>query len=291
MNHKEGIVFDIQRFSIHDGPGIRTSVFLKGCMMRCIWCHNPESFRVKIQLSYEKSLCTGCQVCQSKCQQEVHSFQNGKHQVHFDRCTNCGACVESCMSGSLKQFGTSMTADEVIVEICKDRAYYAESGGGVTFTGGEPTVQFDFLMELLQKCRQEGISICLETNGVIDRENLLELANYVDLFLVDYKATGKKHKILTGIEEKEVLATLELLNQLRKSVILRCPMIQGINDEEEHFAAIRRLQDAYPNICKTEIMAYHNVGRQKWEAIGEEYCLNQLESAGTEQKRIWESRL
>lgn len=287
----DGIVFDIQRFCLHDGPGIRTDVFLKGCMMHCIWCHNPESLSRKIQLSYDSSKCIGCRECENFCQSGVHSFGGKEHLVQYGACTGCGQCVSHCPTGSLKLFGKRMSAQEVLGEINKDRAYYRESGGGITFTGGEPTYQFDFLLELIALCKQEEYHVCLETNGVIPEENLKRLAACVDLFLLDYKATGAKHRELTGVEEACVLSTLQRLNDMGKDIILRCPIIPGINDEEEHFSAIRNLRKRFSSIRDMEIMAYHSTGKHKWDAIGLDYSLKDLESVSANQKKIWEEKI
>lgn len=287
----DGIVFDIQRFCVHDGPGIRTGVFLKGCMMHCIWCHNPESLSKKIQLSYDSSKCIGCGECEKFCQSGVHSFDKENHWVTYDACAGCGQCVSHCPTGSLKLFGKRMSAEEVLAELRKDRSYYQESGGGITFTGGEPTCQFDYLLELITLCKQEKYHVCLETNGVISESNLKLLADSVDLFLLDYKATGAKHRELTGIEEACVLSTIRRLSDYGKDIILRCPIIPGINDEEEHFSAIRNLKKSFPVIRDVEIMAYHSTGKQKWDAIGLDYSLKELESVSTNQKRIWEEKV
>lgn len=284
-----GIVFDIQKFSVHDGPGIRTSVFLKGCNLHCIWCHNPESIKGDPQISLEESLCTGCGACAKNCEKQVHILSQGKHNTDFNRCVACGMCVKTCVPKALKIYGREYSVLQVMEEIISDRIYYEESGGGVTFTGGEPTIQFDFLMELLAACKKEGIHICLETNGILTDYKRRHLSEYVDLFLMDYKASPSSlHKKLTGAGSEEVIQTLHFLEQEGKPVILRCPMIQGINDSEEHFAAIRHLKNTCSNIQEVEIMAYHSTGRKKWASIGIPYPLEQLESASAEQKKKWE---
>lgn len=289
---KSGIIFDIQRFCVHDGPGIRTSVFLKGCMMRCIWCHNPESFELGIQIARDNLKCTSCGKCVEICPQKVHYIENNKIAMNPKNCTKCGKCIDECPQEALRFFGREVNADEVIEEVLKDRKYYESSGGGVTFTGGEPTLQFEFLMELLKKSKESNLHTCLETNGIITHERLEELCQYVDLFLLDYKATGNEdHKKFTGVEPHKVFSTLDYLELREKPVILRCPIIQGLNDTDIHFKTIKEIKSKYKNIQSVEIMPYHSFGKQKWEAIGREYTLAKLESATPELKELWESKI
>ncbi len=287
----KGIVFDIQKFSIHDGPGIRTTVFLKGCMMHCLWCHNPESLSPKIQLSYDKGSCTNCGACKV-CPHGVHTHEHREHRVTFADCVACGDCVSNCPTQALTLIGKEMTPKEVIAEVVKDKRYYDSSGGGVTFSGGEATLQFDFLLELLKEARQEGISTALETNGVIEINRLQKLIPLVDIFLFDYKVTNpEKHLQYTGQSQDRVLASLDLLAQEEAETILRCPIIPGYNDNQQHFTAIRALKNRYPNITKVEVMAYHDSGRYNWENLGLPYTLMDVKNVSQEQKRLWEAAI
>lgn len=284
-----GIVFDIQRFSVHDGPGIRTTVFLKGCNIRCLWCHNPESFSVQPQLSYSGEGCTGCGACVAACSHGVHHLApGGTHTLHTQVCTACGACAAACPAGLLKIFGREMAPEQVLDEVRKDAKYYAASGGGVTFSGGEPTVQFDFLLSCLRQCREEGIHTCLESNGILPPARLERLLPYLDLVLLDYKATGEAlHTRLTGQSNHCVTDTLAALGRAGVPVILRCPIVQGLNDAPAHFARIRSLRREYPNIQAVEVMAYHALGRHKWDALGLSYTLTNLADASEQQKEQW----
>lgn len=287
-----GIVFDIQKFSVHDGPGIRTTVFLKGCNIRCLWCHNPESFTVLPQLSYSRTKCVSCGACVRVCPTGVHRITAAGHQVDFSRCKACGACIEECPEQCLKIFGREMSAEEVLTEVLKDKVYYESSGGGVTVSGGEPTVQFEFLMELLRLCKEAGLHTCVETNGVVTEEKFREMAALVDLFLLDYKATGsQQHKELTGHTNEKVLENLRYLADIGKAVILRCPVIPGLNDTEEHFQTIREWKHRYPNIDHVEIMAYHSLGKSKWDSLGKDYSLKEMEDVDVALKKQWEEKI
>lgn len=272
---KTGIVFDIQKFSVNDGPGVRTAVFMKGCQMKCVWCHNPESLSSKKQLAFNAQKCSGCRRCEQICPNDVHSFTaDGRHTVNFDACQTCGLCVDACMQDALKIYGKEMSVDDVFAEIIKDKIYFDKSGGGVTLSGGEALKQFDFCLALAKKCQQNGIHVCIETNGASKKQHYQAIAPYVDLFLFDYKATGDKlHKQLTGMTRKLVDANLQALNEIEAQVILRCPIIPGYNLSDEHFTAIAKLGESMANIQKVEVLPYHNFGKGKATEIGKDYSV------------------
>ncbi len=287
-----GIIFDIQRCSYHDGPGIRTTIFFKGCQLRCAWCHNPESFLPGPQLQYFSHRCTGCRACAAVCPHHVHTFKEGVHQVHYSDCTACGLCAERCPNQALKLIGQEMSAAQVMDVIKRDRSFYETSGGGLTISGGEPTTQPEFLLELLGLAKKESIHTCLETNGYIPEALLTKLISLVDLFLLDYKITGAKelyqHTHASGALWQHTLATLA---QQNAAVILRLPIIPGINDTPAHFEHAAQLKRDHPCIQAVEIMPYHAIGAAKWEQLGLSYSLKDLPSATPRQKEHWQALL
>lgn len=225
----EGILFDIKRGAIHDGPGLRTTLFFKGCNLRCPWCHNPESFTKKIQGKY----------------------------------------------------GQSYSVEELMSIIVKDTHFYNSSGGGVTFSGGEATMQEIFLIELGRQCKKEKIHCALETNGIIEEKTLQKLLPVIDLFLLDYKVTNQE-KLIRGYDEKIWMNTLRLLEIKEKKVVLRCPIIPGINNQSQHIQAIKKLKMTYQCIEKVEFMPYHSIGINKWNELGYDYSLQSIKPPSQE---------
>ena len=286
----KGIIFDIQKFCVHDGPGIRTTVFLKGCNLRCKWCHNPESMLMQKQLSFNNNKCSLCGECAKVCPNNAHEITQDKHKVNFDKCTFCGICTDYCIEDALKIMGKEVTVNEVLYEVEKDKKYYEESGGGITLSGGEATIQLAFALELMKESKARGIHTCLETNGILKVENFKELLPHVDIILLDFKVTDDMlHEEQTGGSNKQVFESLKLLNDFNKQIVLRCPIIPGINDTEEHFKKIAQLSNEYPCIECVEIMAYHNIGKDKWEQIGENYSFPQLETVNSSIVEKWKS--
>ena len=292
----KGIVFDIQRFSVYDGPGIRTTVFLKGCNMRCPWCHNPESLCKEPQLMFYEEKCISCGACAEVCPMHVHRIdigENGElcHTLDRSACTACGRCAAVCPCEALAITGRIMESSEVLAEVVKDRRYYRD-GGGVTFSGGEATMQPDFLMEMLTMCRNEKIGTAIETNGAVPEQTLRRLMPLVDDFLVDYKATDDELcSTVGGVTQDLTLRSIAILNESGSHIHLRCPIIPGVNDDDAHFDAIKALRAMYPSIRSTEIMAYHDIGKTKWKALGMDYSFPDLPSASPEQKRKWEKKV
>ena len=254
----EGYVFNIQRFCVQDGPGIRTTVFLKGCPLRCAWCHNPESHHRKPEILFDPSKCIMCGACAAAC--ERHTFVDGKHLFNRDGCAGCGRCAENCYADALELCGKTMTAEEVIDTVARDKAFYRD-GGGMTLSGGEPLMQPDFSAELARLAKEKGIHVAMETCGECAPETLKKVAQHVDLFLFDIKAMDAEiHKQYTGVSNERILKNLETLNGMGKAIILRCPIIPGVNLTEEHFAAVADLAEKLENVLEVQLEPYHPLG-------------------------------
>ncbi|HDZ8009757.1 TPA: glycyl-radical enzyme activating protein [Citrobacter amalonaticus] len=267
---KTGTVFDIQKFSLHDGPGIRTTVFLKGCQMRCVWCHNPESLKAEKQLAFMQQKCQHCQRCAEVCPHDCHQFIQGRHEINYSACQACGRCVEACPTQALKIYGQTREVDEIISEVLKDQPYFVKTGGGVTLSGGEAMFQFPFALALAKAAKAVGLHVCIETNGASRPERYREIAPWVDIFLLDYKVTdARAHKAHTGIAKSVVDTTLATLEELGAKVVLRCPLIPGYNLNDEHLTAIREVTERYAAILYSEILPYHNLGMAKNRELGQ----------------------
>lgn len=286
-------VFDIQRFALHDGPGIRTTIFVKGCPLNCLWCHNPESKRFRPQLSCLYKNCTSCGRCVKACQNGVHSIdEDGHHHIAYERCVQCGRCVDECYNKALKIYGHPRDTQELLELVQRDEDFYKRSGGGLTISGGEPMSQFEGTKALMQKAKAAGLHTCLDTCGFAPTEKYQEIMQYVDLFLLDYKLTDEeKHKKYTGVDNTLIKKNLKFLCENGASLFLRCPVIPGINDDDEHFAAIAALSRKYPAIKQVNIMAYHDMAKSKAVQIGAEYALSDLKTVEKEQKEQLYHRL
>lgn len=273
----KGIVFDIQKFSINDGPGIRTTVFLKGCTLNCAWCHNPESKSLLSQLAYKQDKCIYCGSCQKVCPNHVHTVsEDGKHVLNIEACQVCGKCVEVCPSSALFIYGKLMTVVDVMSEVLKDRLYFETSNGGMTLSGGEPLAQEAFALALVIAAKDANISVVVETALAVRPNILRNIAQYVEWFLVDYKITDSLDfgKYVQGNQEL-ILRNLALLDELEANVVLRCPIIPNINDIDKHFEAISRIASTFKSIDHIEILPYHRMGETKANEIGALYTINE----------------
>lgn len=259
-----GLVFDIQHYAIHDGPGIRTIVFMKGCPLDCPWCHNPESKSFKPEFMWWPEKCISCKACIQSCLENAIVFEP-KFRIDEEKCVKCGNCVAACYSEALELVGKDMTVNEVMEEIRKDLVFYEESSGGVTFSGGEPLLQPDFLYDLLITCKSEKIHTAIETCGFTDSENILKIRDYVDLFLYDIKILDSTlHEKYIGVKNELILSNLNLLKG--KNVIIRIPLIPHINDD---LTQIHLLGEFLSNhgFNDIHILPYHKAGSEKLKRL------------------------
>lgn len=264
-----GSIFHLQRFSLFDGPGVRTVVFLKGCPLRCVWCHNPEGFAPEPQILYHAARCIGCGDCGTVCRNGAHVFVQGVHGYDRSLCNGCGACAAVCCTQALSLVGKEMSVDEVMAQVRKDEPFYRESGGGVTLSGGEPLLQADFAIALLRACKERGLSTCVETCGMADAGKLVQAARFTDLFYYDYKATGEEmHRKLCGAPQAPILENLARLEALGPRVALRCPMVPGANLCREHILGIAGTARQYSCIYEVQLEPFHRLGLGKAEKLG-----------------------
>lgn len=263
-----GLIFDIQRFSVHDGPGIRTTFFLKGCPLRCGWCHNPEGLEGRVQLQYRDEVCILCGECEGVCPRHVHSFDAPRHEVDFSRCDACGACTRDCPPGALALMGAQYSPDEILRAAKRDAPFYGKDGG-VTFSGGEASRQTDFLAECLTLCRESGLHTAVDTCGLMPHDTLLRLTGLCDLFLYDIKAvTPELHRRGTGADNAQILENYRTLTQLGCRVWVRVPVIGGFNACAEEMERIAAFLQATPGAEQIELMPYHKLGIGKYAQIG-----------------------
>jgi pyruvate formate lyase activating enzyme len=277
-----GMVFDIKKYSINDGPGIRTTVFLKGCPLDCWWCHNPESKSLKPELMYRANRCTLCAECVDDCPLGAISV-NGVGTTDRTKCDNCGICAEICYNGARELLGREMTVAQVMKEIERDVPFFDQSGGGVTFSGGEPLMQRKFLTEMLRACRAHDIHTVVDTSGFATWEVLDGIRGDVNLFLYDLKSMDdERHKQYTGVSNKLILENLEKLSAVGAKCAVRIPLIPGVNDDAENLHESGKFLARLTNIISVELMGYHEIARGKYEALGMAYRLPETKAPSTE---------
>ncbi len=285
---EQGIIFKIQRYCVNDGPGIRTVVFLKGCPLRCAWCHNPESQAAGPEILYCAEKCVGCGACARACANHAHGFEDGLHHFRRENCVNCGACVKVCPGGALEAAGRNASVDEVLEEVLKDRVFYDKSGGGLTLSGGEPLSQPAFARGLLKEAKRGGLHTCVETCGYAPEGTVRRIAEYTDLFLYDWKLTDDAlHRKYTGVSNGPVRHNLEIIDGMGVKTVLRCPVIPRVNDTEGHFAGIAELANSLKNILRIEIEPYHTLGGYKYAMLGRKDSMRDTEVPEPERVGRW----
>jgi len=270
-----GLVFNIQRYSIQDGPGIRTTVFLKGCPMDCWWCHNPESQDPETEIVVIEGRCIHCGECWKVCPQESAGAPGAPDGTR--RCIRCGACVAVCPTGARQMVGRPMTAADVLAEVLKDRVFYEESGGGVTFSGGEPLLQPGFLKAVLAACHSASLHTAVDTCGFAPKEDLLAIAPLADLFLYDLKFMDEaSHVRYTGASGAGILDNLRALGRVHENIWIRIPIVPGINDSADHLEALARCASSLSGVRQVNVLPYHEAGAYKSPRVGKAYRLQKI---------------
>ena len=272
------IVSNIQSYSIHDGPGIRTVVFLKGCPLRCRWCANPENLVNEIMLGFIPKLCVNCLRCAKVCPADAIVPEEDVYRIDRERCTGCFACADACFQGAMKLYGEEMTAEQVFRKVSRDRIFYEESGGGVTVSGGEPLTQADFVAELFAMCRAEGIGTCVETCGCVGRSRFEQVLDMTDLFLFDLKVMDPEgHREWTGADNELILGNASFLAEQGARILFRKPLIPGVNDGGDDIAATADfIRSLGRDDLGLELMPYHRIGLAKYEALNIDYSMGEV---------------
>jgi len=268
-----GRIFDIKKFAVHDGPGIRTTVFCKGCPLRCIWCHNPESLETTAELAISPDKCIGCGACIEVCPAgALRIDEQGICECDRDLCTRCGKCAAVCFSGALEMIGWEVTVEDVMVEVRKDAPFYKTSGGGVTISGGEPLIQGEFVTALLRQCRSEGFHTALDTSGHVPFKSLTAAVAHADLVLYDLKHIDPAaHKQHTGASNDLILENLRMLSGLGVDIEIRMPIVSGLNDSSRDIDAAGEFISGLDNVVGVRLLAYHRLAASKYARLG---CVN-----------------
>jgi pyruvate formate lyase activating enzyme len=278
-----GLIFNLQRYSLQDGPGIRTTVFLKGCPLNCAWCHNPESISPRQEFIILESRCIGCGECRRACRHGAVVPVGSPLPRSMEDCALCGACVNACPTGARELIGRQVSSAELIPLLVSDRVFYDESGGGVTFSGGEPLLQFAFLKEALSGCRREHLHTAVDTSGHCPTNQLLAIAPITDLFLFDLKfVDAQRHEKYTGVSNRLVLKNLKTLAGAHNNIWIRFPVIPGVNDSRAELEAAARLAASLAGVTQVNLLPYHRTGIQKSKRLGRTDFLVNLQPPSAE---------
>lgn len=273
---RNAFIFNVQKYNMYDGPGVRTIVFFKGCPLRCKWCSNPESVKQIFQILYKRNMCVNCGACIKVCPAGIHTLNNGIHGVKRNNdCTGCRKCKDVCPQAALEIAGEIKSLTELLNMVREDAMFYEMSGGGVTLGGGECTMQAEAAKNLLMACKQEGINTAIETCGYAKTEKLLEMAEYVDLFLFDIKHMNpERHNELTGVSNDLILHNLTELLKHRHHVTIRMPMLKGMNDSQDEIRKVIEFLSPYkehPNFKGIDLLPYHKLGVNKYNQLDQVY--------------------
>ena len=259
-------IFEIKRFAVHDGDGIRTTVFFKGCPLKCVWCHNPEGISAKPALAYYAHKCIGCGECANVCLQNAHKMADGGHILDRSLCTGCGFCAEACLGEALTLYGKKASVEDLLPLLLEDKEFYDNSGGGVTLSGGECLLQADFCAALLKALKEAGVRTAVDTCGFVSRAAFDKVIPYTDVFLYDIKAIDPAvHKRCTGVENGLILENLRYLDSLGKKIEIRIPFVPGYNDGE--MGKIADFVKSLSCVTGVRVLKYHNYARSKYEAL------------------------
>jgi pyruvate formate lyase activating enzyme len=287
-----GVIFDIKRYSIHDGPGIRTTIFLKGCPLSCWWCHNPESQSAFSEVIYRPDRCIGCGACEAVCPVGAIALTQRGYVADPDRCTGCGECARVCPAEAREMIGRVVNVEDILKEIEKDVLFFDESGGGVTFSGGEPLSQPGFLGEILKACRESDIHTVVDTCGFAPREAFEKIEPFVRLFLFDLKIMDPEiHRNFTSVSNELILSNLQWLSDQGAKVIIRIPVIPGVNDNEENMEATGKFLAGLPSRPEVNLLPYHASAREKYRRFGIPYRMADISPSSGERMKELSDRL
>ncbi|MCK5821581.1 MAG: glycyl-radical enzyme activating protein [Bacteroidales bacterium] len=276
-----GLIFDIKPYSINDGPGIRITLFLKGCPLNCVWCHNPESISPHVQKMYSKSKCIGCGACVDECPVNALTLTPDGIVTDTDLCTLCGRCADVCPTLAIEMSGKQATVEDMMKVIRKEALTLDQSNGGVTISGGEPMMQSDFLIELLDAIGEEGLHRAVDTTGFVKTETLLEVAKRTELFLYDLKSMDPEvHKKYTGVGNEKILSNLKILAESGASIRVRIPLIKGVNSDQANIRASAQFLAGLPVRIPVDILPYHDIAIMKHEKLGQKYQQDELQEPG-----------
>lgn len=281
----KGFVFDVKRFAVHDGPGIRTTIFFKGCPLHCLWCHNPEGIDFGPELIVRSSRCSSCYTCLKVCPTRAISPGPGKGPVVVDRskCDLCGKCVEACAYEALEIVGRRTTVGDVVAEAARDSIFYEQSGGGVTLSGGEPLAQPAFVIALLEELKARGISTALDTSGLANEDVLARAASFSDLILYDLKTMDDSvHRRYAKSGNGLILENLQHLDRLHKPIQVRIPLVAGVNDGKENIAASIGFLKTLSSVRRVDLLKYHKGGQEKYKNLGKQSCFRIFEPPSDE---------